>query len=145
LSSLLLSEVFISVIIFIGVVVIIVIVIITMHMLLTLWLATLAVASTRAVRRTEPAKLLRGREQDIVPDKYIVKLRDGVDALSDLAISAERVYNTTGFSGYAAYLNPTELDSVRFNTDVSPEYHLSFVVIIANENTTDKITKPPTG
>lgn len=94
-----------------------------LFVLLSSGLAALASAKP-AVRRHEPAPLIRAREDVLVPGKYIVKLRDALsvsaadDTISLLGQGADFTYNITGFRGFAGALDAPKLDSLQYHPDV---------------------------
>lgn len=79
-----------------------------------------------AYRRAEPARVLRSSVAEfLIPDKYIVKLRGGVDtavvdsALSMLASTPDVIYTSAGFRGFAGTLDETTLEILQNHPDVS--------------------------
>lgn len=90
-------------------------------------LAGLAVAAPPTVhRRAEPARVLRSTAaESLIPDQYIVKLRDGVDAavtdsaLSTLNSAPDVVYTSAGFRGFAGRFDEVTLETLRNHPDVS--------------------------
>ncbi|KND94727.1 Cuticle-degrading protease [Tolypocladium ophioglossoides CBS 100239] len=86
--------------------------------------AVLAVP-TPAARRAEPAPLLtpRGRADQLIANKYIVKFKDGMsassvdDAVHALSNKADHVYDLA-FRGFAGHLSAEELKTLRNRPDV---------------------------
>jgi hypothetical protein len=92
-----------------------------MHALALLALLPVALAAPAV----QPAPVIQPRGVQLVPGKYIVKLKDGVAsgkvdaALNKLAgVKADHVYRGA-FKGFASKLDAKTLDAVRLNPDVS--------------------------
>ncbi|KAG6016052.1 hypothetical protein E4U54_002415 [Claviceps lovelessii] len=93
-----------------------------MHLARLLPLLTLAAATPS--KRAEPAPLLsHGKDAKIIPGKYIVKLKDHVDAsgfssvVESLAAKPEQTYDSV-FKGFATTLDEAGLKSLREHPDV---------------------------
>ncbi|RCI10899.1 putative subtilisin-like protease [Ophiocordyceps polyrhachis-furcata BCC 54312] len=83
-----------------------------------------AVLAGPAVRRSEPAPVLEARSPSkLIPDRYIVKFKDGMRAsvvdetVEALSRKADRVYSHA-FRGFAAELGAEDLRLLRANPDV---------------------------
>ncbi|PFH60346.1 hypothetical protein XA68_11088 [Ophiocordyceps unilateralis] len=83
-----------------------------------------AVLAGPTLRRSEPAPVLEARSPSkLIPDRYIVKFKDGMRAavvdktIESLAHKADRVY-THAFRGFAGQLGTEDLRVLRANPDV---------------------------
>lgn len=71
------------------------------------------------------APVIAPRNAQVIDGKYIVKMKDGVsiasvdDALTLAESTAEHVYKSSGFKGFATALNSTELEALQAHPDVS--------------------------
>jgi hypothetical protein len=95
-----------------------------MHALALLALLPLVVAVPVADQRA-PLLEPRGLNVEIVPNKYIVKMRDTVsDAKIDRAlgqlgsVKADHVYKGKGFKGFASMMNAATLENLQNDPDV---------------------------
>lgn len=110
---------------------------------------TVTASSLTAHRRAEPARVLRSTATDsLIPDQYVVKMRDAVDgdavdgavvdsAMSMLDSAPDRVYTSSVFRGFAAKLDEATLETLRNHPEVSavllqaiPGFQLPFGVCI---------------
>lgn len=91
-------------------------------MKLSLFLVALPLAFARPStlrRREQPAPVLRPRDGEAIPNKYIVVLKedDGEftiqSSLSALTVDPEHVYNAEGFKGFAAELDDETLATLQ--------------------------------
>lgn len=75
-------------------------------------------------RRPSPAPLIKPRGAQLVDGKYIIKLKHDVkdgalsNVMSALSSTADHVYNSGMFSGFAAALTAGELEVLRDNDNV---------------------------
>ncbi|KAK2594077.1 hypothetical protein QQS21_008226 [Conoideocrella luteorostrata] len=83
-----------------------------------------AILAAPSAKRAEPAPLLTPRGANaIVPDRYIVKFKDGTTAtsvdglVSSLAQEANHVFSHI-FKGFAGHMNAGELETLRNRPDV---------------------------
>ncbi|RYO88786.1 hypothetical protein DL763_005866 [Monosporascus cannonballus] len=87
------------------------------------FLISLAVAE-RASPRSAPAPLIRSRDVNLIPDKYIVKLNAEAtlsvldDAVSFLSVGTDAVFNMTGFRGFAGTFDADALEALRNHPEV---------------------------
>ncbi|KAI1343512.1 subtilisin-like protease PR1I [Xylariaceae sp. FL0016] len=71
-----------------------------------------------------PAPLFTTQNEDIIPQMYIVKLKEGIqtsdvnEVLSSHASNAKHVYNATSFRGFASKLDAASLDTIRNDSQV---------------------------
>jgi len=95
-----------------------------MHTLSILSLLPLALAAPTVMRRAEPAPLIQARGANLIPGKYVVKMRDGAsfaslnDAINSVPGDPEHVYRSGDFHGFAQALDDAELKAVRSHPDV---------------------------
>jgi hypothetical protein len=82
-----------------------------------LTLASLAL-SHPTIKRAEPAALLEP-QGEIIPGKYIVRMKDTADISTFATYEALHTYNSKGFKGFAAELDNEKLETIRNNPDVS--------------------------
>jgi len=95
-----------------------------MHTLSVLSLLPLVLAAPAVVRRAEPAPLIQARDANLIPGKYVVKMKDGaspaalVDAINSVPGDPEHVYRAGRFHGFAQALDDADLSTVRSHPDV---------------------------
>jgi len=94
-----------------------------MHAVTLLSLLPLVLAAP--AKRATLAPVLRPRGADLIPDQYIVVLKDGVSAsstesaISSVAHDVKHVYNAGSFSGFASRMDAKTLEAMREHPDVS--------------------------
>ncbi|RYP73450.1 hypothetical protein DL771_003622 [Monosporascus sp. 5C6A] len=108
-----------------------------MHAALLLSLLPLALAAP--AKRAAPAPLLKPRAEQLIPNKYIVKFKEGTvsasveDAVSILSAGADYNYGTV-FRGFAGTMDDSALELLRAHPDV--EFIEQDAVVSINEYTT---------
>lgn len=96
-----------------------------MHASLILLALPLAFARPSHLRREEPAPVLRPRGAEVIPNKYIVKLKEGggdfsiQSSLNILPVEPEHVYDSKGFKGFAAELDDNTVAALQEDPNVS--------------------------
>ncbi|RYP45670.1 hypothetical protein DL768_008014 [Monosporascus sp. mg162] len=92
-------------------------------LLIPAFLTSLAIAKSPSPR-SAPAPLIRPRDVNLIPDKYIVKLRVETtlaafdDAVSLLGAGTDAVFNMTGFRGFAGTIDADALEALRNHPEV---------------------------
>lgn len=88
-----------------------------------------------AVRRAEPAPVLKPRDSELIQGKFIVKMKDDVsaaavdEAITTLQGDADHVYNVPGFKGFAGALDDAALETLQNHPDVSSFVVITFLVL----------------
>ncbi|CAK7238407.1 hypothetical protein SEUCBS140593_010657 [Sporothrix eucalyptigena] len=98
----------------------------------------LALAAPALPKRDSPAPLIRNTEAKLIPNKYIVKMKDGLstaslqDAIKSTTAQVDHVYQASpSFRGFALHLNAQGLDDLRNHPDVDYIEQDAFVHIDA--------------
>ncbi|PKS05395.1 hypothetical protein jhhlp_008771 [Lomentospora prolificans] len=111
-----------------------------MHASLILLALPLAFARPSHLRREEPAPVLRPRGAEVIPNKYIVKLKEGggdfsiQSSLNILPVEPEHVYDSKGFKGFAAELDDNTVAALQEDPNV--EYIEQDAVVTINSYVT---------
>ncbi|MBE3042901.1 hypothetical protein IMZ48_10085 [Candidatus Bathyarchaeota archaeon] len=76
-------------------------------------------------RREEPAPIFRPQDVEVIPNKYIVVLKQGEgeisiqSSISPLNAEPDHVYDSEGFKGFAAELDDDDLATLQDDPTVS--------------------------
>ncbi|CAK7232106.1 hypothetical protein SCUCBS95973_008150 [Sporothrix curviconia] len=125
-----------------------------MHSLAALFaLLPLGFAAPSLPKRAAPAPVIRNSQAQLIPNKYIVKMKDGLstaslqDAITSTssASSVEHVYNApaSGFKGFALQLDAASLEQLRGHPGI--DYIEQDAVVHVDTYTTETADPLPWG